>query len=65
MQSRKSARVLAVEMGVGKTQITLISMGKAEILDDIENNVPGERKQNRQRRNQQFMLELVPEGCNS
>jgi hypothetical protein len=44
MQSGKSAHVLANEMGVGKTQITLISMGKAEILDDIENNVPGERK---------------------
>jgi stalled ribosome rescue protein Dom34 len=65
MQSWKSARVLAVEMGVGKTQINLISMGKAEIVDDIENNVPGERKQNRQRRNQQFMLELAPEGYNS
>jgi hypothetical protein len=38
---------------------------KAEIVDDIENNVPGERKQNRQRRNQQFMLELAPEGYNS
>ena len=65
MQSGKSARVLAVEMGVGKTQINLISMGKAEIVDDIGNNVPGERKQNRQRRNQQFMLELAPEGYNS
>jgi hypothetical protein len=65
MQSGKSAHVLANEMGVGKTQITLISMGKAEILDDIDNNVPGERKQNRQRRNQQFMLELVLGGYNS
>ena len=36
-------------MGVGKTQITQISKRKAEILCDIENNVPGERKRKRKR----------------
>ena len=47
MESGKSARAVAKEMGVGKTQITQISKRKAEILCDIENNVPGKRKRKR------------------
>ena len=44
MESGKSARAVAKKMEVGKTQI---SKWKAEILCDIENNVPGERKRKR------------------
>ena len=44
MESGKIARAVAKEMGVGKTQITQTSKRKAEILCDIENNVPGKRK---------------------
>jgi len=47
MESGKSAKAVSKEMGVGKTQITQISKRKAEILCDIENNVPSERKRKR------------------
>ena len=47
MESGKSAWAVSKEMGVGKTQITQISKRKAEILCDIKNNVPGERKRKR------------------
>ena len=47
MESGKSAWAVSKEMGVGKAQITQISKRKAEILCDIENNVPGERKRKR------------------
>ena len=47
LNSGKSARAVAKEMGVGKTQITQIAKRKAEILEDIENNVDGERKRKR------------------
>lgn len=47
MQNSKSASAVAKEMVVGKAKITQVSKGKAEILDDIANKVPGERKRKR------------------
>jgi predicted DNA-binding protein YlxM (UPF0122 family) len=39
-----SARKIADEIGVGKTQIQNILKRKAEVLEDVENNVSGEKK---------------------
>lgn len=38
-----SARKIADEIGVGKTQIQNILKRKAEVLEDVENNVSGEK----------------------
>lgn len=43
----KSARKIAEEMCVGKTQIQNILKRKAEVLEDVENNVSGDRKRAR------------------
>ncbi|XP_045178721.2 tigger transposable element-derived protein 4-like [Mercenaria mercenaria] len=47
LSKNKSARKIAEEMGVGKTQIQNILKRKAEVLEDIENNVSGDRKRAR------------------
>ncbi|XP_053376418.1 jerky protein homolog-like [Mercenaria mercenaria] len=47
LSKNKSARKLTEEMGVGKTQIQNILKRKAEVLEDIENNVSGDRKRAR------------------
>ena len=39
-----SARKIADEIGVGKPQIQNILKRKAEVLEDVENNVSGEKK---------------------
>jgi predicted DNA-binding protein YlxM (UPF0122 family) len=39
-----SARKIADEFGFGKTQIQNILKRKAEVLEDVENNVSGEKK---------------------
>ena len=44
MESGLSARAVALQFNVGKTQVTNMLKRKAEILDDIENNAPGDRK---------------------
>ncbi|XP_053406402.1 tigger transposable element-derived protein 4-like [Mercenaria mercenaria] len=48
LSKNKSAHRIAEEMGVGKTQIQNILKRKAEVFEDIENNVSGDR--NRVRR---------------
>jgi len=55
MESGESARAVAKEMGVGKTQI---SKRKAEILCDIEYNVPGERKRKRHKTDNEEINDL-------
>ena len=44
LSKSKSARKIADEFGVGKTQIQNILKRKAEVLEDVENNVSGEKK---------------------
>ena len=39
LSKSKSARKIADEFGVGKTQIQNILKRKAEVLEDVENNV--------------------------
>ena len=41
---RKSARKIADELGVGRTQIQCIIKRKAEVLSDYESNVASDRK---------------------
>lgn len=52
LSKSKSARKIAMEMGVGKTQIQNIVKRKAEILHDFENNVSGGRKRVRRTGNE-------------
>ena len=44
LSKSKSARKIADEFGVGKTQIQNILKRKAEVLEDVENYVSGEKK---------------------
>ena len=55
----KSARKIADELGVGKTQIQNILKRKAEVLDDIENNVSGDRKRARKKTGNEGINDLV------
>jgi len=41
LSKSKSARKIAYEFGVGKTQIQNILKRKAKVLEDVENNVSG------------------------
>ena len=43
----KSARKLAEELGVGKTQIQSILKRKIELIIDFEHNLDGDRKRQR------------------
>ena len=43
LSKSKSARKIADEFGVGKTQIQNILKRKAEVLEGVENNVSGEK----------------------
>ena len=43
LSKSKSARKIAYEFGVGKTQIQNILKRKAEVLEDVENYVSGEK----------------------
>ena len=43
LSKSKSARKIADEFGVGKTQIQNILKRKAEVLEDVENYVTGEK----------------------
>ena len=51
----KSARKIADQFGVGKTQIQNILKRKAEVLEDVENNVSGEKKRAIQKRKEKYM----------
>ena len=44
LSKHKSARKIADEMGVGKTQIQPILKRKSNVLEDVQNNVSGDRK---------------------
>lgn len=44
LSKNKSARQIASELNVGKTQIQNILKRKADLLSDFENNVSGDRK---------------------
>ena len=44
LSNSKSARKIADQFGVGKTQIQNILKRKAEVLEDVENYVSGEKK---------------------
>lgn len=60
----KSARKIADEMGVGKTQIQKILKRKAEVLQDVENNVSGDRKRARRVTGNEDINDLVFEWFN-
>ena len=47
LDTGKCSRDVAAIMGVGRTQIQNIAKRKAEILDDFDSNVSGERKRKR------------------
>ena len=59
MENGKSIRAVAQDMGVGKTQIADLLKRKREILSDIENNAPGERKRKRLKSGYEDINELT------
>ena len=59
MENGKSIRAVASEMGVGKTQVADLLKRKREILSDIENNAPGDRKRKRIKSGNEDINDLI------
>ncbi|XP_053378909.1 tigger transposable element-derived protein 4-like [Mercenaria mercenaria] len=59
LSKTKSARQIAEDLGVGKTQIQNILKRKIELISDYENNAPGDRKRIRRCTGNEDVNDLV------
>ncbi|KAK3090297.1 hypothetical protein FSP39_010713 [Pinctada imbricata] len=59
LERGKSARAVAIKRGIGKTQVTQILKRKADILEDAENNVAGDRKRKKHKSGNEDINELT------